>query len=119
MDRSNGPAGKCRGGLAGASLAMLRSVLATPAASKSRAVSRTVSVSLEFVDDYAPFPARGKDFSFNSQVRRIVITSHQRARSGNGFGTCINLHQRLVITVPLDAELVEDMRFAMRYDWAI
>jgi hypothetical protein len=25
----------------------------------------------------------------------------------------------LVITVPFDAEMVEDMRFAMHYDWAI
>jgi hypothetical protein len=61
----------------------------------------------------------GKDFSFNSQICRIVITSHQRARSGNDVGTCINLHQRLVITVPFDAEMVEDMPFAMHYDWAI
>jgi hypothetical protein len=67
----------------------------------------------------APFPAGGKDFSFNSPICRIVITSHQRARSGNDVGTCINLHQRLVITVPFDAEMVEDMPFAMHYDWAI
>jgi len=67
----------------------------------------------------APFPAGGKDFSFNSQICRIVITSLQRARSGNDVGTCINLHQRLVITVPFDAEMLEDMRFAMHYDWAI
>jgi hypothetical protein len=63
----------------------------------------------------APFPAGGKDFSFNSQICRIVITLHQRARPGNDVGTCINLHQRLVITVPFDAEMVEDMRFAMHY----
>jgi hypothetical protein len=48
-----------------------------------------------------------------------MITSHQRARSGNDIGTCINLHQRLVITVPFDAEMVKDMPFAMHYDWAI
>src|ERR1022692_2369968 len=54
-----------------------------------------------------------KDFSFNSQICRIVITSHQRARPGNDVGTCINLQQHLVIPVPFDAETLEDMRFAM------
>jgi len=70
---------------------------------------------------YAPRPFRraGKDFSFNSPICRIMITSHQRARSGNDVGTCINLHQRLVIIMPFDAEMVEDMPFAMHYDWAI
>jgi hypothetical protein len=70
---------------------------------------------------YAPRPFRraGKDFSFNSQIFRIVITSHERARPGNDAGTCIHLQQRLVITVPFDAAMVEDMRFAMHYDWAI
>jgi hypothetical protein len=63
----------------------------------------------------ALFPAKGKDFSSNSQICRIVITPHQRARPGNAVGTCINLRQRLVITVPFDAETVEEMRFAMHY----
>jgi hypothetical protein len=38
-----------------------------------------------------------------SHIRRIVLTSHQRATAGNAVGSCINLHQRSVAAVLFDA----------------
>jgi hypothetical protein len=38
-----------------------------------------------------------------SHIRRIVITSHQRATAGNAVAGCINLHQCSFVTVLFDA----------------
>jgi len=48
-------------------------------------------------------------FNVNSQISRVVITSHQAAVAGNAAGICINWQPHGVVAVFFDAETVEVM----------